>query len=108
MVTLKPEEAGLSRLLDIILDKGVTIDANTKVNLSGIELLGAKARIVLASFETAQKIGLIFPENTNLNTQSWRDLVTKRSCPACGMESTYTELSEGCPWCGFNYRQSER
>ena len=104
MVTLKPEEAGLSRLLDIILDKGVTIDANTKVNLKGIELLGAKARITMASFKTAKKVGLIFPENTNFNTQSWRDLVTKRSCPACGMGFTYTELSEGCPWCGFNYR----
>ena len=108
MVTLKPEEAGLSRLLDIILDKGVIIDANTKINLKDLELLGTKARIALASFETAQKVGLIFPENTNLNTQSWRDLVTKRSCAACGMESTHTELSEGCPWCGFSYIQSER
>lgn len=108
MVTLKPKATGLSKLLDTILDKGATIDANTKVDLQGIELLGAKACITMASFETAQKIGLIFPENTNLNTQSWRDLVTKRSCPACGMESTYTELSEGCPWCGFSYRQSER
>jgi hypothetical protein len=108
MVTLKPQEAGLSRLLDIILDKGVTIDANTKVDFSGLELLGAKARVAMASFKTAHKVGLIFPESTNLNMQSWRDLVAKRSCPACGMESTHTELSEGCPWCGFNYRQIER
>ena len=108
MVTLKSKATGLSKLLDVILNKGVTIDANTKVDLQGIELIGAKARITLASFKTAQKIGLTFPENTNLNTQSWRDLVTKRSCPACGIESTYTELNEGCPWCGFSYRQSER
>ena len=108
MIKLKPEATNLSKLLDIILDKGVTIDANVKVNLNDLELLGAKARISLASFETAKKVGLLFPKNTNFNTQSWRDLVTKQLCQVCGMESSHTELSEGCPWCGFSNRQVER
>jgi len=108
MVILRPEETGLNELLDRILDKGVTVDANVRFRLSNVDLLGVKAHTVLASFRTAEKIGLVFPESTKLSTQSWRDLITKQSCPACGMDSTQTELKEGCPWCGWNYKQDER
>jgi len=109
MVMLKPEEAGLSRLLDIILDKGVTIDANTKVNLSGIELLGIKARTILSSFKTAAEIDLDFPKGTNFDAPGWRELITKQPCPICGMKSKPEDLKEeGCPWCGWNYRPDGR
>lgn len=108
MVILRPAETGLNELLDRILDKGVTVDANVRFRLSNVDLLGVKAHTVLASFRTAEKVGLVFPEGTELSTQSWRDLITKQSCSACGMGSTQTELKEGCPWCGWNYRQDER
>ena len=109
MVILRPEETGLKELLARILDKGVAVDANIRVNLSGVDLLGAKARIMLSSFKTAQEIGLDFPEGTNLNTTAWQDLTTKQQCPVCGMKSKQDELKEeGCPWCGWNYRPNER
>jgi len=109
MVILRPEETGLKELLDRILDKGVTIDTRVRVDLGSLNLLGAEALIVLASFKTAEKIGLDFPEGTNLNTPAWQDLITKQPCPVCGVESRQDDLKkEGCPWCGWNYRPDER
>jgi rubredoxin len=108
MVILRPEETGLKELLERIIDKGVTIDASVRVNLVGTDLLGTKARIILASFKTAEKTDLDFPEGTNLNTPAWQDLKTMQPCPVCGMKSRRDDLKEGCPWCGWNYRPDER
>jgi len=109
MVRLRPEETGLKELLDRVLDKGVAVDTSVRIDLGSLDLLGAKAHIILASFKTAEKMGLDFPEGTNLNTPAWRDLTTKQSCPVCDMESRQEELKEeGCPWCGWNYRPDER
>jgi ssDNA-binding Zn-finger/Zn-ribbon topoisomerase 1 len=108
MVTLRPEEAGLNKLLDIVLDKGVTVDSKAKIRLTDINLLGTKSHIVLSSFETAKKIGLKFPKNTNLNTQAWQELLAKQTCPVCGMNSTQKELRESCPWCGWICKQGDK
>ncbi len=107
-MTNRPRDATLNSLLDVIMDKGVTVDASAKICISDINLLNAKSRIVLSSFETAKRIGLKFPENTNLDTPSWRSLSSKQVCPACGRESTQEELKGACPWCGWTYLQDER
>ncbi len=108
MVTSRPSEAGLNKLLDVILEKGVVVDSKAKVCLTDIDLLDMKSHIVLSSFKTAKEIGLNFPENTNLNTQSWRDISAKQPCPNCGIDSTEEELEEDCPWCGWIRRQGEK
>jgi len=108
-VILRPEETGLKELLDRILEKGVAVDASVKVDLCSLNLLVSKARVILASFKTADKIGLDFPEGTDFNTPVWRDLITKQPCPVCGKESRSEDLrEESCPWCGWNYRPKER
>jgi hypothetical protein len=43
---------GLVDVLDVILDKGLVIDAYVRVSLVGIELLTIDARIVVASVDT--------------------------------------------------------
>ena len=87
MVILRPEETGLKQLLERILDKGVEVDTSVRVDLGSLDLLGAKAHIILASFKTAENIGLDFPKGTNLNTPAWQNLKTTQPCPVCGMES---------------------
>jgi len=47
-----PNSAGLYDVLDLILDKGIVIDAFVRVSLVGIELLTIDARIVIASVDT--------------------------------------------------------
>lgn len=43
---------GLADTLNILLDKGLVIDATVKVSLIGIELLSIEARVVIASVDT--------------------------------------------------------
>jgi hypothetical protein len=57
----RPAPSGLADVIEIILDKGIVIDAYVRVSLVGIELLTIDARIVVASVDTY----LRFAEATN-------------------------------------------
>src|SRR3954449_2897891 len=48
----RPQPSGLAGGLDLILDKGLVIDAYVRVSLIGIEILTIDARIVIASVDT--------------------------------------------------------
>ncbi|HVK74354.1 MAG TPA: gas vesicle protein GvpJ [Kofleriaceae bacterium] len=43
---------GLAEVIDLILDKGIVIDAWIKVSLVGLEILTIQARVVIASVDT--------------------------------------------------------
>src|SRR5918998_6359358 len=47
-----PTGTGLYDVLDLILDKGLVIDAFVRVSLVGIELVTVDARVVVASVDT--------------------------------------------------------
>src|SRR5687767_11602624 len=47
-----PTASGLYDVLDLILDKGIVIDAFVRVSLVGIELLTVDLRVVIASVDT--------------------------------------------------------
>src|SRR5436309_2786264 len=51
-VIRQPRPSSLADVLDLILDKGLVIDAYVRVSLVGIELLTVDARIVIASVDT--------------------------------------------------------
>ena len=57
----RPAPSGLADVIEIILDKGIVIDAYIRVSVVGIELLTIDARIVIASVDTY----LRFAEATN-------------------------------------------
>ncbi len=85
MVNTPANNTGLVDLIDRILDKGLVINADIKIDLVGTEILGIKLRAALASFETAAKFGLEFPAGTNLNAPAWKALgVESEFCPQCG------------------------
>src|SRR5436190_16538313 len=48
----RPRPSGLADVIDVILDKGLVIDAYVRVSLIGIEILTVDARIVVASVDT--------------------------------------------------------
>src|SRR5437763_6721637 len=48
----RPRPSGLADVLEVILDKGIVIDAYVRVSLIGIEILTVDARIVVASVDT--------------------------------------------------------
>jgi hypothetical protein len=57
----RPSPSGLADVVELILDKGLVIDAYVRVSLVGIELITIDARIVIASVDTY----LRFAEATN-------------------------------------------
>jgi hypothetical protein len=56
-----PSPSGLADVVDLILDKGLVIDAYIRVAVIGIELITIDARIVIASVDTY----LRFAESVN-------------------------------------------
>ena len=69
----RPQASSLADVIEIILDKGLVIDAYVRVSLVGIEVLTIDARIVIASVDTY----LRFAEATNrldLTKQGGKDL----------------------------------
>jgi hypothetical protein len=48
----RPSSSGLADVVEMILDKGLVIDAYVRVSLVGIELLTIDARVVVASVDT--------------------------------------------------------
>ena len=51
-VSRAPRPSSLADVLDLILDKGLVIDAYVRVSAVGIEVLTIDARIVIASVDT--------------------------------------------------------
>jgi hypothetical protein len=47
-----PSPSGLADVIDVILDKGLVIDAYVRVSVIGIEVLTIDARVVIASVDT--------------------------------------------------------
>ncbi len=89
-------------VLDRVLDKGIVINADIRVSVVGVELLGIRLRAAVASFETAALFGLEFPAGVNLEAPAWQGLAEKETCLQCGKRSSKGDLlSSGCPWCGW-------
>ena len=51
-VNRAPRPSSLADVLDVVLDKGIVIDAYARVALLGVELLTVDARVVIASVDT--------------------------------------------------------
>lgn len=47
-----PRPSGLADVLDLVLDKGIVIDAYVRLAVIGIEILTIDARVVIASVDT--------------------------------------------------------
>ena len=106
----KIDDTGLAGAIDKILDKGLVINADITIDVSGVELLGIKIRAALASFETAARYGLEFPSGTNIDTAAWKEaMIQKEECPQCGKNVDKEELLNiACPWCGWQSAKAKK
>lgn len=102
MVQLRPKQSeGLLQLIQRYLDKGIVIDSKIRLSLVDVHLVKIRSLLMLASFSTAAKQGLDFPSEVIKETQAWRKLLTRDTCPQCSKFVSKGELKEGCPWCGY-------
>ncbi|MEA1965350.1 MAG: gas vesicle protein GvpJ [Candidatus Aerophobetes bacterium] len=66
-------DVGLAELLKVLLDKGTTITADIPITAGDIEVLSLKIQpLLLASFETAKKVGLEIP--TSVKKKEGKDV----------------------------------
>lgn len=54
----RPQPQGLADILERILDKGIVIAGDIRVNLLDIELLTVKIRLLVVSVDKAQEMGI--------------------------------------------------
>lgn len=68
MTSPKPtrQQADLADVLELVLDKGIVVNADIAITVNETELIGVEIRAAIASFETAAKYGLAFPSGTNM------------------------------------------
>jgi hypothetical protein len=59
----RPQPQGLADILERILDKGIIIAGDIRVNLLDIELLTVKIRLLVVSVDKAQEMGIDWWQN---------------------------------------------
>jgi Gas vesicle protein len=68
-----PESSTLADVLERVLDKGIVIAGDIQINLLDIELLTIKLRLLIASVERAQEMGINWWESDpTLSNESQR------------------------------------
>uniref|UniRef100_UPI00374477A9 gas vesicle protein GvpJ n=1 Tax=Halegenticoccus tardaugens TaxID=2071624 RepID=UPI00374477A9 len=81
----------LADVVEMLLDKGVVINADIVVTVGETELLGIKLRAAIASFETAAQYGLEFPDGTDMERV---EEITGRSRPLETVDASSVEDEE--------------
>jgi hypothetical protein len=70
----RPQPANLADILERVLDKGIVIAGDIKVNLLDIELLTIKIRLLVVSVDKAQEMGIDWWRNDPMLSTSAQDL----------------------------------
>ena len=72
--TAAPQPANLADILERVLDKGIIIAGDIRVNLLDIELLTIKIRLLIASVDKAQEMGIDWWRNDPMLSRREEDL----------------------------------
>jgi hypothetical protein len=72
--TSRPQPANLADILERVLDKGIIIAGDIRVNLLDIELLTIKIRLLIVSVDKAQEMGIDWWRNDPMLTTSEQGL----------------------------------
>jgi hypothetical protein len=91
------EPANLGDILERVLDRGIVIAGDIRVNLLDIELLTIKLRLVIASVDTAREIGIDWWEHDPwLNSRAARAVEPARR-DVRELEAEPTDTAEAAP-----------
>ncbi|WP_030234875.1 gas vesicle protein [Streptomyces sp. NRRL S-350] len=72
-----PQPANLADLLERVLDKGIVIAGDIRINLLDIELLTIKIRLLIASVDRAREMGIDWWEHDPTLSSGRRDLAAE-------------------------------
>ncbi|KNE79610.1 MULTISPECIES: gas vesicle protein [Streptomyces] len=78
--TYGPTTANLADILERVLDKGIVIAGDIKIDLLDIELLTIRIRLFVSSVDTARKAGINWWEtDPALSTRAQQDRLTEEN-----------------------------
>ena len=80
---------GLVDVLDRVLDKGLVIAGDIKINLANVELLTIQVRLLVCSIDKAEQIGLNWWRNDPRLT-----MVNPASLPTSDMEQRLARIEQ--------------
>jgi hypothetical protein len=87
--------ANLADILERVLDKGLVIAGDIRINLLDIELLTIKLRLIVASVDKAKEMGIDWWEtDPALSSRARRDELTRENAE---LRARLAELDEGRP-----------
>lgn len=67
----------LADILERVLDKGIVIVGDIKINLADVELLTVKIRLLIASVERAKQMGIDWWETDKMFSSKARELTER-------------------------------
>src|SRR5262245_36211858 len=101
---------GLVDILDRVLDKGLVIAGDIKINLANVELLTIQVRLLVCSIDKAEQIGLNWWRNDPRLT-----MAPVTAAPSADMEARLarieqqlTRLAQGAPPSGAAPRSTRK
>ena len=84
----RPQPANLADILERVLDKGIIIAGDIRVNLLDIELLTIKIRLLIVSVDKAQEMGIDWWRNDPMLSTSEQGLAEENRPCASGSRSS--------------------
>ncbi len=89
---------GLVDILDRVLDKGLVIAGDIKINLANVELLTIQVRLLVCSIDKAEQIGLNWWRSDPRLTMSTTGIVAPEiETRLARIEEQLTRLAEASP-----------
>ena len=86
---------GLVDILDRVLDKGLVIAGDIKINLANVELLTIQVRLLICSIDKAEQIGLNWWRNDpRLSLPAINPAATAAAVTAADMEVRLARIEE--------------
>jgi hypothetical protein len=91
----RPQPANLADILERVLDKGIIIAGDIRVNLLDIELLTIKIRLLIVSVDKAQEMGIDWWRNDPMLTTSEQGLADENRMLRERLEALEARSSAG-------------
>ncbi len=90
-----PAPANLADILERVLDKGIVIAGDIRVNLLDIELLTIKIRLLIVSVDKAQEMGIDWWRNDPMLNTSAAELTQENKALRARLEELEQDSGQG-------------
>lgn len=92
-LTHSTEASGLAEILERVLDKGIVIAGDIKIQIADVELLTIKIRLLIASVDKAKEMGIDWWEHDSYLSSRAKEVENQKKIEE--LEATVEKLKSG-------------